>query len=158
MEQRIAHMQELVRFVREVRNRYQLDSKVVLDVAVRCDEDSAADFHMLAPFITSLAGVGRLDAGPQQQKPHQSISHIMPGFEAYVSLQGLIDIEQEVKRLDKLLTEKKRHLQSAEAKLNNSSFVDKAPAEVVQQQKDLVVNLKEQIQVIETNLRELRPH
>src|SRR5207244_1843912 len=153
---RIARMQELVRFVREVRNRYKLDSKLALDVSVRCSPAIAADFQLLAPFITMLAGVGRFECGPDQRKPPQSAGHVVPEYEAYISLQGLIDAEEEVKRLEKQLAEKKRLLQGAEAKLNNSSFVDKAPADVVQQQKDLVTNLKELIKVIEMNLRELR--
>ena len=44
----------------------------------------------------------------------------------------------------------------AQAKLGNSSFVDKAPAEVVQQQRELVADLENQIRVMEENLRELQ--
>jgi valyl-tRNA synthetase len=156
MEQRIARMQNLVGFVREVRNRYQLDAKLRLDVSVRCNDSMAKDFRLLGSFITLLAGVGRLECGPNQQKPAQSASHVDPEFEAYVSLQGLIDVENEKKRSQKLLSEKKKQLQTAEAKLTNSNFVDKAPAEVVQQQKDLVASLKEQIKAIESNLEELQ--
>src|SRR6266849_8500238 len=74
MEKRIARMQELVRFVREVRNRYQLDAKLRLDVFVRCDDSIAQDFRSLGSFITLLAGVGCLECGPKQQKPAQSVS------------------------------------------------------------------------------------
>ena len=156
MEKRIARMQELVRFVREVRNRYQLDAKLRLDVFVRCDDSIAQDFRSLGSFITLLAGVGCLECGPKQQKPAQSVSHVDPEFEAYVSLQGLIDVENEMKRLQKLLEEKVTQLKTTVKKLTNSNFVDKAPADVVQQQKDLVNSLKEQIKVIESNLEEFR--
>ena len=71
-------------------------------------------------------------------KPPQSATHVHPDFEAYVSLAGLIDVAAETKRLEKQLAEKRKHLQATQAKLGNSSFVDKAPAEVVQQQRDLV--------------------
>jgi valyl-tRNA synthetase len=156
MEERIARMQKLVRFVREVRNQYQLDAKLRLDVSVRCGEPMAEDFRSLTPFVILLAGVGRLECGPNQRKPAQPASHVDPEFEAYVSLQGLIDVENERKRSQKLLSEKNRQLQTAEAKLTNSNFVDKAPADVVQQQKDLVASLKEQIRVIDSNLKELQ--
>jgi valyl-tRNA synthetase len=156
MEIRIARMQELVRFVREVRNNNKLDSQLALDVTVCCNDAIAADFQSLAQFIRTLAGVGLLNSGPDQKKPPQSVGHVVPDFEAYVSLKGLIDVEEEVKRLTKLLVEKKKYLQSTEAKLNRSSFVDKAPPNIVQQQKELVLTLKEQIKVIEANLRELQ--
>ena len=61
-------MQELVRAVREVRNRYSVDPKTPLDVSVRCRAAVAADFRALAPFITQLAGVGTLDVRPGRRQ------------------------------------------------------------------------------------------
>jgi len=156
MELRIARMQDLVRTVREVRNRYNVDPKTPVDVSVRCNEMVASDFHMLMPFITLLAGVGRLECGPHVQKPPQSASHVQADFEAYVSLRGLIDPAVEAKRQQKQLAEKLQQLQAARAKLENPNFVNKAPADVVQQQHDLVAELEKQIAAIEANLRDLR--
>ena len=73
-----------------------------------------------------------------------------------MSLAGLIDVAEETARLEKQMAEKLKHLQAARGKLNNSDFVDKAPAEVVQQQRDLVEDLQKQVQAIEENLRNLR--
>jgi valyl-tRNA synthetase len=155
MEQRIARMQELIRFVREVRNQYMIEPKTTLDLFVRTAEPIAADLRLLAPFVAQLAGVGRLEAGPHVQKPPQSRAHVMPDLEAFVSLQGLIDPAAESKRLEKQLAEKKKHLQGTQAKLANESFRKNAPAEVVQQQVQQVADLENQIRTIEENLREL---
>jgi valyl-tRNA synthetase len=111
---------------------------------------------MLMPFILMLAGVGRLECGPAVQKPPQAASHVHPEFEAYVSLRGLIDVAEEAKRLEKQLAEKRKHLQGAQAKLANGNFVDKAPADVVQQQRDLVADLQNQLKALEENLRDLQ--
>jgi valyl-tRNA synthetase len=155
METRIGRMQELIRAVREVRNRYNVDLKTSLDAFVRCSETIADDLRALTPFIASLAGVGRLECGPQTDKPRQAATHVTPEFELYVSLEGLIDASAEIVRLQKQHGEKLKHLQSARAKLGNANFVERAPAEVVQQQRDLVADLQAQIQAIEENLREL---
>jgi valyl-tRNA synthetase len=156
MEQRIGRMQEMVRAVREVRNRYMIDPKTPLNVFVRASETVAADFAQLRPFIALLAGVGELHTGPDVAKPPQSAGAVRGDFQAYVSLEGLIDVAAEAKQLEKQLADKRKHLQGAEAKLNNANFVGKAPPEVVQQQRDLVAEVQQQIQVIEENLRELR--
>jgi valyl-tRNA synthetase len=156
MEQRIARMQELVRGVREVRNRYNVDAKTPLDVFVRCDEGVACDFRTLGPFIASLAGVGRLECGPGVQKPGQAATQVNPEFEAYVSLRGLIDPEAEIKRLEKQLGEKRKYLQSAQAMLQNANFTKKAPTDVVRQQHELVTELEKQIAATEESLRDLR--
>jgi valyl-tRNA synthetase len=157
MEHRIARMQELVRAVREVRNRYGItDSRTPLNVFVRANATVANDLTSLDPFIKLLAGVGTLACGPDAKKPPQAATSVSPEFESYVSLQGLIDVPAEKKRLEKQLSEKQKHLQGAQAKLQNASFVGKAPAEVVQQQRELVTELGNQIRVIEENLRELQ--
>jgi valyl-tRNA synthetase len=156
-ETRIARMQELVRAVREVANRYMIDlKKTRLDVFVRADENIAADFRTLSPFITRLAGVGQLESGPAVTKPPQSAAYVNPEFEALVSLRGLIDAAAESKRIEKELTEKRKHLQGIRAKLANASFTSKAPAEVVQQQQNQASDLDNQISVLEANLKDLQ--
>jgi valyl-tRNA synthetase len=156
MEARIARMQELVRSVREVRNRYMVDARTPLDVSVRCAAEVADDFRTLAPFLMALAGVGRLECGPATAKPRQAATHVHPEFEVYVSLQGLIDVAKEVERLQKQVAEKVKHLQATRAKLGNTGFVERAPAEVVQQQRDLVLELQNQIQSMEASLKDLK--
>jgi valyl-tRNA synthetase len=155
MEQRIARMQELVRVVREVRNRYMIDPRTPLDLSVRCGDAIADDFRNLSAFIAALAGVGKLECGPAVNKPRQAASHIAPEFEAYISLAGLIDVAAEIKRLEKQIAEKTKHLQGTQAKLANKSFVDRAPAEVVEQQRTLVSELEGQIAALQAGLEEL---
>jgi valyl-tRNA synthetase len=155
MEKRIARMQELIGSVREVRNRYSLDPKAALDVFVHCSASVAEDFRLLAPFVKLLAGVGRLECGPEIQRPPQAVSQVRPEFEAYVSLAGLIDVVAEKQRFEKQLAEKRKHLQSIRAKLENPAFVGKAPAEVVQQQRDQATEIENQIRALEENLRAL---
>jgi valyl-tRNA synthetase len=156
MEARFGRMQELVRGVREVRHHYMLDQKTPLNVSVRCAAAVADDFRALAPFIALLAGVGKLQCGPDTARPRQSGVLVRPEFEAFVSLAGLIDPAKEIARMEKQRAEKQRALQGVRGKLGNASFVDKAPAEKVQQQRDFAADLEKQLQAIEENLKDLR--
>jgi valyl-tRNA synthetase len=155
VEARFARMQELVRGVREVRNRYQVDDKTKLDVSVKAVEAVARDFTELAAFIGPLAGIANFTASPTVVKPKQAGSVVRPEFEAYVSLAGLIDPAAEAKRLEKQLGEKRKQLDGVKGKLANPNFADKAPADVVQVQRDLAADLDNQIRAMEENLRDL---
>jgi valyl-tRNA synthetase len=156
MDARIGRMQNLVRGVREVRNRYdQLDPKTPLNLIVRCSASVAADFKALSPFLSLLAGVGTLQAGPAAQRPRQSATLVNPEFEAYVCLEGLIDHKVETARLETDLGKKRKHLQTTRDKLSNAAFTARAPAELVQQQRDLANDLEKQIEAIEQNLKDL---
>ena len=76
-----------------------------------CGGESRPDFEALEPFIRA-AGRRRLVrlAGRIAAKPPQAASIVQPEFEAYVSLAGLIDVAEEVQRLEKQLAEKRKHL------------------------------------------------
>jgi len=154
-EKQIARMQELIRGVREVRNRYNLEPRTPLSVHVKCTSSVANELGKLEAFVLQLAGVGTLSLGTDIAKPVQAAGHVTPEFEAYVSLEGLIDIDAEVKRLQKQIAEKQRALQGTKAKLENPSFVNKAPAEVVAQQREQVAELGQQIESLEANLASL---
>ena len=155
VEARFARMQDLVKSVREVRNRYQVDDKTRLDVSVKCAETVAADFNALATFIGPLAGIATLTAGPTATKPKQAGGIVRPEFEAYVSLAGLIDVTAETARLQKQIADKRKSLDGTKAKLSNEKFVAGAPPEVVQQQHDLVADIEKQIAAMEDNLKDL---
>jgi valyl-tRNA synthetase len=156
MEARLRRMQDLVGLVREIRNRYKVEPKTPLDVSVRCAPEVAADFRLLGAFIGQLAGVGKLECGPDVTKARQSATQVHADFELYVSLAGLIDREAEAARLTKLKAEKERSLQGAKAKLSNEGFIARAPAEVVQQVRDQVADLEAQLKIIEETLRDLQ--
>src|SRR5262249_15194058 len=91
IESRVGRMQELVRGIREIRNRYMLEPRTRVEVNVRTSNDIAEDFRALNSFITALGGVAQLTCGPDTAKPTQAIADVHPEFEAYVSLRGLID-------------------------------------------------------------------
>jgi valyl-tRNA synthetase len=156
VETRFARMQDLVRSVREVRNRYQVDDKTRLDVSVKCSDAVAADFNALAAFISPLAGIAKLSAGPAVAKPKQAGGIVRPEFEAYVSLVGLIDVPTEIARLEKQIAATQKSLDAARAKLANEGFLKNAKPEAVQQQRDSAADLEKQLDALEENLRDLR--
>ena len=145
METRIARMQELVRAVREVRNRYKIDPRTPLDVFVRCSE-AVAERLPGADAVHHVAG----RRGPTGVRPGRRPSRAsrrrtsIPSSRSYVSLAGLIDVAAET-RAGEATGGEAQASAGGRAKLDNANFVDKAPAEVVQQQRDLVADLQKQI-------------
>jgi valyl-tRNA synthetase len=149
-------MQELVRAVREVRNRYQVDSQQRLTVVAKCSQAVAMDFAALAPFIGPLARIDSFEAGPVVDKPKQSATIVHPDFEAYVGLAGLIDPAAELKRGEKQLADMRKQLAGLTAKLGNESYRKNAPAEVVKETEDKVTEIEGQIRVLEQTLKDLQ--
>ena len=156
IETRFARMQELVRSVREIRNRYQVEPRTKLDLTVKCADSVGDDFRALQVFIGTLAGVGSIAVGPAVPKPRQAGTIVRPDFEAYVSLAGLIDAAAESKRLEKQIADAKKQLAGVAAKLGNEKYVAGAPPEVVEETRVKAAELEKQVQILEGNLKELQ--
>ena len=111
----------------------------------------------LEPFIQQLATVGDVcDSAPNVTKPAQKASFVHSEFEVSVSLVGLIDPAKEAARLEKQIAEKRKYLESTHKKLASPGFADRALPEVVQQQRELIVETETQIRTLEANLEELK--
>lgn len=155
-ERKIARMQELIRGIREIRKRYRIADKDQVDLVVKCSATVASELTELSKFITQLANLRSFNCDPSASKPHQSAAIVRADFEAYVPLAGLIDAASEVKKLDKEIADKRKQLDGLQSKLGNAGFVDKAPADVVQNFRDQAAELESQIASLATILSELQ--
>ena len=64
----------------------------------------------------------------------------------HVPMADIIDKDAELTRLDKEITKLIMETQKLESKLSNAAFVDKAPADVVQREKDRLIDFAEQVE------------
>jgi valyl-tRNA synthetase len=154
-ESGIARMQDLIKGVREIRNRYQLE-KPKLSLSVKCSDAVAKELLPLQPFIVALGNLDQFVCGPAAVKPPQAGSIVRPEFEGYIALAGLIDPAAEAKRLEKQIADLRKQISGMAGKLNNENYVKNAPPEVVADTREKVKELEGQVTVLEANLTELK--
>ncbi len=107
-----------------------------------------------------LISVGRIETATwlnDGDEAPESSTALIDDMKLLIPLAGLIDKETEVARLKKELERKISELGRCESKLSNASFVDKAPAAVVEKEKakaveleNAIKNLKEQLDKIQS--------
>lgn len=68
---------------------------------------------------------------------------------AFMPLAELVDIQQELERIAKEKAKAQGHLKGIEAKLSNEAFTSKAPAHIVQNQRDQAEKLRALIAQLE---------
>jgi len=89
------------------------------------------------------------------EKPKQAASAIVDSTEIFVPLAGLIDLDAERKRLEKEIARLQGLVDATERKLSNSSFVDKAPKEVVEKEREKVISVRANVEKLKSNLETL---
>jgi len=70
------------------------------------------------------------------KRPRGAASYIFNEIEIFVPLAGLVDVEQELAKLEKEQGKVSGQLKKVEAKLGNSKFLANAPAQVVAGEKE----------------------
>ncbi len=105
--------------------------------------------------IEFLAGLESITYGKQIVKPAGSASAVGSGYEVYLPLKGLIDFGREKARLEKDQLRLQSELVRSRTKLQNSDFVNKAPQDVVAQEKDRLRSFEENIERVKNLLTSL---
>ncbi|MBA7670001.1 Valine--tRNA ligase [subsurface metagenome] len=152
-ERRISTGQSWIRGVRDIRNKYNIPSSVMLGTSTRAPVECAADLNKDAEWISYLARIKEFAAGPNIKKPKNAATAIVDDMQIYVH--DVIDVEAERQRLEKQKQEIENAIKPVYSKLNNESFVTKAKPQVVEQAREKLAELTEQLETIEKHLSEL---
>ncbi|MBP8975766.1 MAG: hypothetical protein KBG83_03520, partial [Bacteroidetes bacterium] len=88
-------------------------------------------------------------------KPKSSASAVVEGVEIYIPLEGILDIDAERKRLEKEIQRLESLLEGTKQKLANQNFTQKAPAAVVQKEREKKESIINNIEKLKANLAAL---
>ena len=96
--------------------------------ALPLDED-------LMARLALLAGAQSTTADSSYEAPKGTPTALTPFGELFLPLEGLVDVDAERTRITKELEKITKEIAKSTAKLSNASFVDRAPAAVVEQER-----------------------
>lgn len=106
------------------------------------DRQRLEEYRNLLSFLINPAELTML---PNDAVLPVSSTYLVGEMQLLVPMSGLIDKEAEVMRLDKEIDRKSKEKQRADGKIKNPNFVEKAPEEVVQKERNKVLELSSAI-------------
>jgi valyl-tRNA synthetase len=154
-EAEITVVQALITAVRNMRAEMNLAPGARVRVVARAAGDAAAALEGGRALIESLARVEPLEISAEAVKPPKSASAVAEGVEIHLPLEGLIDLDAERQRLEKKATEVSNGLDGIDRKLGNEGFVSRAPAEVVEAERERRTRLAAELEAVQRNLAAL---
>jgi len=159
IETQFADFQAVLGAVRELRMGQNIAPRESVEFTVRCDDATAKLLEPMAPYFLQMAKATALAWGPKAAAPETAASSQVAGargpIEVHLDVSRFIDVEAEKKRLAKQIEQWQGFVNSMEAKLGNENFVSRAPADVVQQQRDKLVETKGLIESAQAALKKL---
>ena len=155
-ENEMAFVQNVINALRNIRGENNIAPSKEISVKVRSiDSGSEAIFETYGKYLKKLARVAGIEFLTTAEKPRLASSAIVDGTEIFVPLEGIIDMEAERARLEKEITRLQQSLEAIERKLGNASFVERAPKEVVEREREKQASVRTTIEKLKENLTHL---
>ncbi len=127
----IEPIKEIIKCIRNVKAKVGAapSKKVTLYVIT----ESKKTIKNGAVYIEKLAGVSDIQLVEDKTSlPDKVVSQVIDGFELFVPLGELVDMQKEIERLEKERQSIESEIARANGKLSNKGFLDKAPKSLVE--------------------------
>ena len=135
-EKAAEEMEFLMDFIRSVRTvRNEMNTPLSKPINIIAKVSDAAHYAVLKEnesYIARFSNPEEFVYGEDVEAPSDAVTSVITGAEIYLPLAGLINIEDEIARLEKEAEKLQQEVDRVEKKLSNEKFVAKAPAAVVE--------------------------
>ena len=142
---------DLVKAIRSMRHDMGIPTGKKSALQIHChnaaQEAVIKAYEVQLKTLAYAESVALLDDVATAEK--QSVSTVCHGAEVILPLAGVLDIADELARLDKEIARLEGEATRAEKKLANEGFVKKAPAAVVEAEKEKVENYKLDLETVQ---------
>jgi valyl-tRNA synthetase len=134
----------VVTAVRNIRGEMNINPGQKLDLLIETKDIEIQNIiNDNVHYIKDIAKAESVSVSDSQTKPEIAASVVLNQMDLIVPLEGVVDFEEEKKRIQKELKKIEKDLIVLNKKLSNQNFVDKAPPEVIEKDRGRQTNLSE---------------
>lgn len=149
-------IKQIVIAIRSVRSEMVVSPGKKISILLKNGSSKDRDyFNQYQNLIFNLAKLQSVEWLKANDHPPKSASAFVGKLEIYIPLEGLINLQEELARLEKEKLKLKKDWAMIEKKLNNPNFTQKAPREVVAKEKHRLDEIVSKLQKIDGQIKEL---
>lgn len=157
-EEQINWLQQIIQAIRATRTELNLAPGKPLPINIwssQQNEDEAL-INAYLPWLERLARIESINWLDKPEVSEQCASARAGHMQLFIPLAGLIDVATEVARLEKLQQKSQQQKMQLEGKLGNDKFVNNAPTDVVDKERNRLVAIQAELQSLDEQLEQLR--
>lgn len=150
-------LMDVIRAVRNIRAEVNVPMSKKVDLIIKAgNEETLNIITRNDNYIGRFCNTSSFEAGLNPDTPEKVMSAVVTGAELLLPLSGLIDIEQEIARLEKEVQTLNSEVERVEKKLSNQGFVAKAPAKVIEEERAKQADYSAKREKVLARIAELR--
>lgn len=159
-QQAADEMKLLVDIIRSVRNiraevNTPLSKKIKLIIKAK-DEAVLSTLENNRAYIERFCNPEELVLSTDASAPDKAMTGVVTGAELFLPLEGLINIEEEIARLQKEWDKWNSEVERVQKKLGNERFISKAPQKVVDEERAKEKDYLEKRAAVEARMKEMQ--
>lgn len=153
-EMQMTAIMETIKSIRNMRAEVNAAPSKKTEVILQfSDENLAQVFAKNSAYLETLASAKSVTIlAKEAAKPENAMTAVVNGIEIYLPLAGLIDVEKETIRLNKELANLDKEVSRLDKKLSNAGFIAKAPADIVEKEKEKLKGYEEKREAVKQRL------
>lgn len=158
--QKLDLVREVITAVRNIRGENRISPAI--DIEIRLLVSDAEVQKILLENKDYITKLGRIKECKIEQTASMAKCAVAPvtsgtwKVDVVVPLEGLVDFDEEVKRVQKNIEKLRKEHMGIKSKLENENYIKNAPADLVEQDRDRLQVLQTQVQSLETALVRLQ--
>ncbi len=142
--------------IRKIRSEMNVNpGKKIPVLLANYSEQDQQRYQKTSAYLKQMAKLESIEWIDEADAPQAAMA-LVGEMKVLIPLAGLIDRDAEIERLSKEITKLKDNLDKTEARLNNPSFADKAPEQVVKQARDQAESQRTKLQDLEHQLEKIQ--
>lgn len=153
-ERATEYIENAIREIRNARSEMNIEnSKKSNTLVYTKDLEVKEIFEEMKGLLLSLGYSNSVEITDDEgRKNSENIAIVLDKAEIQLPLKELVDFEKELKRLQKDKKDAEAELKRAKGKLSNQGFVSKAPAKLIEEEKEKVTKYEEILKTVEEQI------
>jgi valyl-tRNA synthetase len=137
-ERQMGLVMEAVRTIRNIRAEMEVaPSRKAKVIIVASETGTRSIFDENRVYLQKLASASEVIIQEDKANiPADAVTGVVEGAEIFIPLEELVDIEKEIERLEKERVKLEKELERVSNKLSNKGFLEKAPEDVVEAERN----------------------
>ena len=154
-EEQMETVMGVILAIRNIRGEMNVPPAFKVEVTCLCEKRS--DLELLGRLERTINDLGRISRLTvaligEIEKPKHAAGTVVRNIEVFVVLKDILDFESEAKRLQKELAKLEKEFGLTSRKLSNDDFLQKAPYEVIDKEREKNARLGEKIEKLNRRL------
>ncbi len=145
---------EIINLIRSMRAEAKVDPGKKIEAVIYGGNDTA-QLEEIKSVLMQMGRLSELNISNDGPDIGQAKVGLYQGVRVFLPLKGMIDMDKEKIRLEKQLIAESDLVTRLESKLNNPGFVDKAPAKVVDEEREKLTQAKASCQQLKEQIKAL---